>query len=424
MTFALKPSVAQRKSLMRIADGLVVGIALVLPWSTSATVILVCIWALTILPTIELDEFLQEMKRPASLLPVALFVLAALGMLWADVSLKERIRGIDSYVKLLTIPLLMIQFRRSDRAIWALGGFLFSGTLLLAASGLSLLSLKGDGWGLAKGYGLPVKDYIAQSAVFTICAFGLFYLAVDAFRLRWKSFGMIFLLLGICFLADMFFVITSRTALLTIPFLLLLLGFRQFGWKGTAAAFVLGLVTAAVIWNSSSYIRDRLGNLTLEIHRQQTQNIETPAGARLDFWKRSIESIAESPILGHGTGSIRESFQKSAIGKGASAIVPVNPHNQTFAVAIQLGIVGALLLFAMWTAHFSLFFCGGGIASWLGLLLVAQNVIGSLANSHLFDFTHGWVYCIGVGVCGGIATRQGVPLSVLISSCKAAAAKP
>jgi O-antigen ligase len=294
----------------------------------------------------------------------------------------------------------------------------------LAASGLSLLSLKGDGWGLAKGYGLPVKDYIAQSAVFTICAFGLFYLAVDAFRLRWKSFGMIFLLLGICFLADMFFVITSRTALLTIPFLLLLLGFRQFGWKGTAAAFVLGLVTAAVIWNSSSYIRDRLGNLTLEIHRQQTQNIETPAGARLDFWKRSIESIAESPILGHGTGSIRESFQKSAIGKGASAIVPVNPHNQTFAVAIQLGIVGALLLFAMWTAHFSLFFCGGGIASWLGLLLVAQNVIGSLANSHLFDFTHGWVYCIGVGVCGGIATRQGVPLSVLMSSCKAAAAKP
>ena len=117
-------------------------------------------------------------------------------------------------------------------------------------------------------------------------------------------------------------------------------------------------------------------------------------------------------MIGHGTGSIRDTFKKTATGTGTSAVVSVNPHNQTFAVAIQLGLVGALLLFAMWIAHFSLFFCGGGIASWLGLLLVAQNVIGSLANSHLFDFTHGWVYCIGVGVCGGIATRQGVPLSV------------
>ena len=105
-------------------------------------------------------------------------------------------------------------------------------------------------------------------------------------------------------------------------------------------------------------------------------------------------------------------------------MVPVNPHNQTFAVAIQLGIVGGLLLFAMWISHFALFFGGAGMASWIGLLLVAQNVIGSLANSHLFDFTHGWMYCIGVGVCGGIATRHGAPLSIFTPSGKAATAKP
>ena len=128
--------------------------------------------------------------------------------------------------------------------------------------------------------------------------------------------------------------------------------------------------------------------------------------------------------MGHGTGSIRETFKRSAVGEGASAVVPVNPHNQTFAVAIQLGIVGGLLLFAMWISHFALFFRGAGMASWIGILLVAQNVIGSLANSHLFDFTHGWMYCIGVGVCGGIATRHGAPLSIFAPSRKAATAKP
>ena len=59
-----------------------------------------------------------------------------------------------------------------------------------------------------------------------------------------------------------------------------------------------------------------------------------------------------------------------------------------------------------------------------GYVVVAQNVLGSLANSHLFDFTHGWLYCIGVGICGGIATRQGAPLSIFLPAYKVAAAKP
>lgn len=424
MTLALTPGAVRREKLMRLADYLVVGVAIVLPWSTSATIILICIWALIVIPTIEPQDLKEEMTRPAAYLPVALFALAALGMLWTDIPFKDRLKGIDSFLKLLTIPLLMIQFRRSDRAIWVLVGFLASAALLLAASGIALLSPKGDGWGWAKGQGLPVKDYIAQSAEFTICAFGLFYLAVDAFRLRWRVFGAIFLVLGLLFLADMFFVTTSRTALLTLPFLLLLLGFRQFGWKGTAAAFAIGIVMAAVVWMGSSYVRGRLGSLVVEIAHPRADTIGTPAGERLNFWKRSIASVAEAPVIGHGTGSIREVFQRSATGHGTSAVVSVNPHNQTLAVAIQLGGVGVLLLFAMWFSHLALFFRGAGMASWLGLLVVAQNVIGSLANSHLFDFTHGWIYCIGVGVCGGIATRQGIALSIFAPSCKAAAAKP
>ncbi len=272
MTFESKLTSAQRDSLIKIADTLVICLALVLPWSTSATVILICIWVLVVIPAIEPKELMQEMKQPASYLPVALFALAALGMLWADVSFKERIKGIDSYLKLLTIPLFMIHFRRSDRAIWVLSAFLFSGTLLLTASVLSMFSPNGTGWGFSKSYGIPVKDYISQSAVFTICAFGLFYLAVDAFRLRWRIFGLLFVAVGILFLSNLFFVVTSRTALLTLPFLLLLLGFRQFGWKGTGSAFLLGLVASAVIWNSSFYVRDRIGSLVVEIRESALGN--------------------------------------------------------------------------------------------------------------------------------------------------------
>ena len=82
-----------------------------------------------------------------------------------------------------------------------------------------------------------------------------------------------------------------------------------------------------------------------------------------------------------------------------------NPHNQTFAVAIQLGLVGTVALFAMWMSHLMLF-RGGGIAVWAGLVIVTQNIVGSLFNSHLFDFTQGWGYVIGVGVAGGMVLKR------------------
>jgi hypothetical protein len=82
-----------------------------------------------------------------------------------------------------------------------------------------------------------------------------------------------------------------------------------------------------------------------------------------------------------------------------------NPHNQTFAVAIQLGLLGAAVLFAMWLAHL-LLFRGEGLAAWAGLVVVTQNIVGSLFNSHLFDFTQGWGYVFGVGVAAGMVLKQ------------------
>jgi hypothetical protein len=48
----------------------------------------------------------------------------------------------------------------------------------------------------------------------------------------------------------------------------------------------------------------------------------------------------------------------------------------------------------------------GGWAAWVGTVVVVENVVSSLAHSHLFDFMHGWVYVFGVGVAGGVVLRQ------------------
>ena len=102
-------------------------------------------------------------------------------MLWANVPWTERIAGLGGFHKLLVIPLLLAQFRRSERGWLVLYGFLVSCCVLLFASFA--------GWMLAinvsgKEPGMPVRDYIAQSSEFLICIFALLAFAFDSRRAR------------------------------------------------------------------------------------------------------------------------------------------------------------------------------------------------------------------------------------------------
>jgi O-antigen ligase len=108
-------------------------------------------------------------------------------------------------------------------------------------------------------------------------------------------------------------------------------------------------------------------------------------------------------VLGHGTGSIRGLFEEAATGPRVlvGGQVVSNPHNQTLSVAIQWGAIGIAVLYAMWLAHL-LLFRGEGLATWIGLMVVVQNIFTSLFNSHLFDFSEGWMYVLGVGIAGGM----------------------
>src|ERR1017187_6737386 len=123
-----------REQLTVLADWLAVAVAVSLPWSTSATSILVVVWLVVLLPTLRLPELRCELTTAAGGLPVLLLLFGIVGMLWADVALIERWRGLDSFLKLLVIPLLFIQYRRSDRGLWVFGGYLAACMALLVAS--------------------------------------------------------------------------------------------------------------------------------------------------------------------------------------------------------------------------------------------------------------------------------------------------
>jgi O-antigen ligase len=239
-----------------------------------------------------------------------------------------------------------------------------------------------------------------QSGEFQICAFGLAYAAVEAWRSRRHRLALGLILLACAFLANIVYVVTGRTIIVVMPVLLVLFGFRQFGWKGMVSVVLAGVAVAAIAWASSPYLRARVSAVAEEIRLYRTLNADTSSGERLELWKKSLGFIAAAPVFGHGTGSIEQQFRGAVGASGPAAIISNNPHQQTLTVAIQLGLVGVAAMFAMWIAHMALF-RGEGLVAWSGLVVVVQNVVSSLFNSHLFDFTQGWMYVFGVGALGG-----------------------
>jgi hypothetical protein len=395
-----------RKRLARIADWEAVAVAASLPWSTSATSILIVVWLLTLIATLDVATVRREIETAAGGLPVLLWLLAAVGMLWAEVSWFERFGGLDGFHRLLTIPLLLAQFRRSDNGMRVVYGFFASAVILLATSWLLAIDPNLTWLHNNPIYGVPVKDVISQSTIFLICAFALIWRACDLLREgNWRLASVLGGLAAL-FLANMVFVAISRADVAVAPFLIWLLGWRQYGWKGTAIGCIAGIVLAAGAWASSPYLRERLTTAVENVQNYQATHVHNDVGDHVEFLKKSLVFVREAPLIGHGTGSIADLFRRSAAGQtGAAGVASVNPHNQIFAVAIQLGLLGAAVLLAMWIAHYFLF-RAAGFTAWIGAIVVVENVVSSLTSSHLFDFMHGWLYVFGVSVVGGMMLRD------------------
>ena len=389
-----------RARLVRVAEALAVAAVISLPWSTTATGVLIVIWAITLIPTLDRPSLSRELSSVAGGAPVLLWALGAIGMLWADVSWGERIAGLSGFHKLLAVPLLLAQFRRGGNANWVILGLLVSCLGLLTVSWFLVL-WPGLSW-RGNGLGVPVKSYIFQSEVFALCALGLTAKALELWLKR-RRLALGLILIAAVFLANVGYVATARTTLVVIVVLVLLLGWRQLGWKGALAASVAAGIVAGSIWASSPYLRERVAHAVTEANMSDAGNAGTPVGLRLGFWEKSLIFVSQAPLMGHGTGSIPKLFRNAAVPGAPPGTITANPHNQIFAVAIPLGLIGVAALLAMWIGHLALFrnalFCSDFV-TWCGLMVVVENVVGGMFNSQLFDFTEGWLYVLGVGILG------------------------
>ena len=393
---------------MTIADVFAILAALTLPWSTSLVAIFVVGWLGAVAWVMDWRAYAQLLKRPICYLPLALVGLAVIGTLWSDAAWAVRLHAISPTLKLLVLPGLIYHFERSSRGMWVLIAFLVSCTLLMLMSCLVVidpgLSLKPNG---EAERGIFVKNYIDQSQEFALCAVALAYPVISLLRSNriWQGLALGAVSLG--FLVNMALVTVSRTAIVTMPIMVGV--FALLHLKRRTSLILVGVMIAlgGLLWFATPDVRWGPQSLLRDYQYYKTNEHVTSVGLRLEFWQKSLRFISEAPVIGHGTGSMRGLFERATTNQQPADQVIANPHNQTLNIAVQWGMVGVILLYAMWLVHL-LLFRGDGLVAWIGLLVVVQNIFTSLFNSHIFDFHEGWMYVLGVGVAGGmtLAARQ------------------
>jgi O-antigen ligase len=396
---------------MRNVDLLAVLLAILLPWSTSGVAIAAGLFVIALVPTLDAGAFWRSLQRPICALPVAMFALALAGTLWSDAPWGERLHGVGPTVKLLALPLLLYHFERSARGVWVFIAFLASCVLLMAASfaaafdpALSLKTYFSRGPYLPVS-GIVVKNYIDQGQEFVLCAVALAYPVMTLLRTNRIRLAALLAAIALGFLANMMFVVVSRTALVTMPVMLAVFALLHLRLRTAVAAGCAAALLAALVWNVSPPLRVTVEKFLADYQQSEVQGNISGTFSRLEYWRKSLRFFADAPVIGHGTGSTHALFEKAAAGQvGFQAEIVANPHNQTLYVAVQWGTIGIVLLYALWLVHLRLF-RGDGLAAWIGLLVVVQNVFTSLFNSHLFDFHEGWMYVLGVGVAGGMTLR-------------------
>ena len=386
------------ETLRRVRDATAIATAFTLPLTTSGLAVTSSIFAILALLTIKPGEWHVTALRPAAIAPALLFLLLLLGMVWSPTPLGPG--EITHYVKLLFIPLIMACSLGPRQALHIGYGLLAGCFIVLALSWMSLLWPSGP-WGWFKVPNIPVKDNSVQSACFALCAFGLAVAAVQKWSFGKRGHAIAMAALALLFFTNIFAIYVSKTGMLEALMLGLFSVWLE-GWRRALLIVASALVIMGIALSLSTRAQMRLHQITADIRADNTSQESISTASRRDFYDKAIGFVKDAPLFGHGTGSTKSLFQslESARPSPYGEAVP-DPHNQFLAIAIQVGLIGGVLLLAMWATHLMTFF-GRGVVNVLGQAVVLQNVVGSLFNSHLSTVTEGTLYCLAVGLLAGL----------------------
>ncbi|MET0981792.1 MAG: O-antigen ligase family protein [Telluria sp.] len=396
----------------RIARQLLVLAAFSIPFSTALANLFVGLTLIAFVAALLADRSLaRPLRTPAALLALALLALVLLGATWSVAPPGEVGEGMRKYTKLLVLPLALCLCRRAPglpaRVLYASlagCGVLATSLYLVWLDSMPTSSL---GWWRVGDMSDPyaLRNHITIGILLSFAACASFMLATYArssrARLALLGAGLYFgapILMG-----------NGRTGYVGLfigLFALYLLRGRVTLLRSALVAAAMSLLFAGVYMVSPN-VKTRMDLLVAEVSKNDAT---TPNGLRISFMKTGMQAVAARPLLGYGTGSFSEVYAPEAQRIwGASpetARVRHQPHSEPLLLAVQLGVPGVALYFALLGAIGKAALARRDrMADALALLLAIYGLT-SLFNSLLWNPTEAYWFLLLAGALYGHCIRQ------------------
>jgi O-antigen ligase len=336
------------------------------------------------------DELKNTCKQPFDAVGILIGISLILGMVWTSADFTEALSFFWKMRAYYIIPILLIIFSLKSTRNYTLLGF---GVMSLVTVMISVLSAMFD---------YPVfKGIRGDWFIFKTHTYHNFYIALTVAGLisimLTQPMSMVkkAVLAGFGILAgfDILFLVTGRTG--QIAFLsMIALVLLMWNWRrGLALLALMTLLLVFVLPRYSASFDDGVSSALADLKAYSEGNANTPVGMRLAWHEGSMKLIMESPLLGHGTGSFKNEYQKLSSTQ-THAVSSENPHNDYLWLSVELGIPGGLLLLGI---LFAAIWQGRDLQApwkWTLYALLLGMGISTLANSFFTDNTTGLAFVV------------------------------
>lgn len=378
-----------------------------LPFSTAATNVftalaLLC-WALS-------GEWRATLRaiaaEPAAWMGFALLAALLAGVSWSIASPAEALSAIGKYRELALFGITMFLFADARWRLRLLWVFFAAALALLVASYAILFGLfhYSDPRGSSSTQGaVLLKNHITHGFIMSLLAGGAIIVALRTSGWRRWALGTVSVLAAV----NVWFAVQGRTGYVVMSVLLLWLAYSRWSLRGLAgSALGLALVLAAA-WQWAPAFQQRVNQAVTEAHDYQVQHApgEAPVGIRLHFAKRSLDALAQRPLLGAGTGAWGEAFYEATANdpKFFHDRAHQHPHDEYLMLAVQLGPTGLLLFIALLATVFRRAGRLPAAEAQLARGLVLAFAVGCLFGDFFWDMTEGHLWAVLGGALFGAA---------------------
>lgn len=370
--------------------------AFVLPFSTAGTNAAFALFALLWIASPKVvDRARRAWRDPVARAALALFALFVAGVVWSSASTAQAWDLVLKYRKLVLLAMLLGVMGERRWQIAVLVAFSAGGAVVFVAALAIHFGVLPQAERGGVGNAVAFKNHITESWVSAL----LFFFALTV--ARWARSPALRATMAAAALAaatHVLWLLIGRTGYLLLLVLLLTWAALLAGWWRALPAALLGVaLLGAVALSSDAFVR-RLKSTIDEVAQYQDRGAATSWGARYEFLQAAAKLWLDSPLWGHGSGSVPVEYARLPREHTAAGELPTsNLHGEFSELAVQLGLLGVGAFVWLLAAHARR--AAQLAPPWrdLAIGLLVAMALGSTFNSLLRDFTEGHAYVLLAG---------------------------